>query len=291
VTRSLARPFAVDVGVIHPRRALWLALLLSFGGLGLVLQGFEAVQQGVPNARAVAAVLGALLVLFGLPMAWNFWCAGKIAGALAAGQGVIASWHVAPALVRRFRTAEASARTTSMWRARAQHEAEGLTVAFAPESILVGDRLLPSAGMQALRVVAVAEGDPPVLALTLQTHTAIGGRRRRSRVVTSHLRVPAPDVRMAESVRAYYQRVLSGEVVIAPRRWTWRFRLGLVMLIGGAVAAGLGFSLAALTDFRADGSLGLLPMILAIAGPLVGAGGLVLTLAARSFQREQFGRG
>jgi hypothetical protein len=166
-------------------------------------------------------------------------------------------------------------------------------VIFAPEAVLIGGKLLstPSAGMQSIRAVRVDPGTPSVLEFrTLLYAIVTTGNAERLVTTKGLLRVPAPSSAAAETVRRYYQEIIDGVRIIAPRRWTRRVVAGYVIAGFSLVLFILGYVLAIATKWRADGALGLLPMILMIATPLSGVGGLVVAFIASRFHKRQHGR-
>jgi hypothetical protein len=281
--------------MIHPVRDLCLALALLLSGVTALAWGYPAIfDEGVHKARHVAFAIGLIATVIGLPMTGNFAFALRIQRRLERGEGITARWTVSSALMQQY--VESEARFEGLrphWKPSQRDIENGLNVIFGPEVVLVGEQLfsMPSAGMQSVRAVRVIPGTPSVIEFQTLLYTFVTtGNSERLTTTKGLLRIPAPGWEQAEKVRRFYQDVIKGVNVIAPSRWKKRIVAGYVIAGISVLLFVLGYALAVATKWRADGALGLIPMILMITAPLTGIGGLVLAFIASRFQARQHGR-
>ena len=278
--------------MIHPKRDLAIALIMLIGGVTAFLWGLPPMIAGTPGPRGVAGLAGGLIGFFGGVMTFNFGAALRLQGGLLHGSTAIARWRVEPAVLRAWLDAESQRQAPRPeWWPGARDLAHGIDVAFGPESVSVGGRFLsiPSSGLQAMRAVALWPGSPATLEFTTHLYAARGGSAPRIDAVKGLLRVPAPDTAKAAAVRQYYEDVLAGRIIVAPRRWTIRIVIGLAWAGLGATAALVGRWLTQAADHRTDGPLGIAPMVAQIAGSISVLAGLTLALIAWRFRQRQRG--
>ncbi|MFZ1469805.1 MAG: hypothetical protein WAT09_12630 [Paracoccaceae bacterium] len=288
--------FAADAGfhMIHPKRDLLLALMIL--GASLLALTYAAFGPGVFDSstpRQVALAAGGLGAFFGSFLSLNFWRAVRLSQRLAQGKGAIAVWTIQPDQMRAFLAADTRLEgPRNLWRPSVEATQRPVTFAFGPE-VIVADGMLysiPSAGMQSMRGVTLRPWTPPMLEFSTQIVTTRPGVVGGLLTVKSLLRVPAPDLAQAVSLRRYYQGILDGQTVIAPGRWILRIKLGLWGAAVGAASALTGWFLAGATHWRADDLSGQIALLMLLTGPLLILGGLVLALIAWRLHKIQHGR-
>jgi hypothetical protein len=278
--------------MIHPKRDFTISLILTLLGIGGVIWGFPAFADAEPGPRMIAGLIGGLIAVFGLLATINFWFALRLQRRLRTGETTVFRWTVPPPLMQRH--VDNEARRTGPrphWQPKAEDIANGLHVAFEPESVLVADYVytMPSSGMQAIRSVRVEPTTPPVIEFQTQLFTVTGGSAVTVRVHDGLLRVPAPDTAMAEQVRLYYYNIISGRTIIAPDRWTRRIRWGRWIATASLLLGLAGLVLAQATGWRADDISGIAAITLILIGIFGLPAGLAIIGLATAFRRRQHG--
>ena len=275
--------------MIRPKRDLAIALTLLVLSIPAFLNGLPGILRNEASVAVGVAVAAALVGFFAAFMSLNFWAALRMARRLERGEDIVAKWTVRPEAVAAFRRAETS-RGPNHFRLRAD---DALDVIFGGEAVLAGGRLyvMPTAGLQAVRAVRLHHGDPPFLEFDTSVLTAKGSPSARTIGRTyGTLRVPATDREGAVTVVWHYEAMLAGRTIIAPNRWTYRIRGGVVGMIVSALAGLVGYLLAEANNWRADGPLGWVPLVLLIVAPIAGLGSLVLALVAARWRQQQRGQ-
>ena len=280
-------------GVRRPGLSVLICLAMAVGGALSVLWGagrMSALGHETP-ATAAAIGLGLFAGLMGLLLLFNFLWALRLVGALRRGEGVIARWTVAPATFELFRDREEQLRAVgddNDYRVPRQTPAAGLEILFSEDSVLIGDTFfgLASTGMSRFRGVSLLPGSPSCLAF----QTVMTGATNLSTIRIYHvpgtLRIPIAHNAGAAAARvlAHYQDVIGRRTIVKPDFWRRRVRWGLTAALVAGLIAAAGFALEA-----ADAELGVVPLVMAVAGAVSALGGLVLALLASSigrFQRE-----
>jgi len=274
--------------MIRPKRDLIIAVVLLAISIPAFLYGLPGILRNEESVAVGVAVVGGLVGFFAAFMSLNFWKALRIARQLERGEGIVAQWTVRTEAVAAFRRAETT-RGPNHFRLRSD---ESITVIFGGEAVLVAGQLyvMPTAGLQAVRAVRLQHGDPPFLEFDTSILTAKGSPSSRTIGLTyGTLRVPATDRERAVAVVWHYEAMLSGRTIIAPNRWTNRIRVGVVGLILSGVSGVIGYVLAEANDWRAEGPLWWVPLVLLIVAPIAGLGSLIVTLVALNWRKQQRG--
>jgi hypothetical protein len=86
----------------------------------------------------------------------------------------------------------------------------------------------------------------------------------------------------AAKVLAHYQDVIGRRTIVKPDFWRRRVRWGLIAAVLAGLVAAAGFALEA-----AEAELGIVPLVMAVAGAVSALGGLILALLASSIGRFQ----
>lgn len=275
----------MSAGLRRPLRSAWIAagvflaggMLLAWGVLDMTAHDRETV------ATALAIPVGGLAVLFGFLMVLNFLWAARLMASIRRGDTrVIGRWTVSAATLEAFRADEAH-RSPNDWNPPREIPREGVEVIFTEDAVVVGDWFmgLSTSGIAHIRSVAVAPGNP----LSVQFETAVATRSRSGGVGYTHgaLRVPIEQTANDEArkVLAHYQAALAGEVLVKPEFWQGRIRFGVVLAAICALAFVAGLAL------RERHDLGVVPLVLAVVGAVVGLGAVVLVLSSAAFARDQ----
>ena len=172
------------------------------------------------------------------------------------------------------------------YRVPARAPADGVQVIFSANGVLVGGTFfgLATTGLSHFRSVQLLPEHPPCI--EFDTALVWGSNVTVPRIHVSHgtLRIPlsATATREATKVLAHYSDVVARKVIVKPDFWRWRIRLGLGTAIVCALVAAAGFGVAA-----AGVDLGVVPLIMAVAGTVFGLGGLILAAIAWSFHVQQ----
>lgn len=275
--------------MIRPKRDLIIAAVLLAISIPAFLYGLPGILRNEESAAVGVAVVAGLVGFFAAIMTFNFWKALRIARQLERGEGIVAQWTVRAEAVAAFRRAEAT-RSPNHFRLRSD---EAITVTFGGEAVLAAGQLyvMPTAGLQKVHAVRLHHGDPPFLEFGTSVIAPKGSPSARTIGRTyGTLRVPATDRERAVAVVWHYEAMLSGRTIVAPGRWTNRIRAGVVGLILSGVCGLVGYVLAEANDWRAEGPLWWVPLVLLIVAPIVGLGSLIATLIAINWRRQQHGR-
>lgn len=214
-------------------------------------------------------------------------------GAMRRGEGVIARWTVPPAQFDDFRTSEAAHKAAGRrndYKVPRKTPAEGVEIVFTAKAVLIGDTFFGLArdGIARFTGARVASGNPPCLAFaTAMTVGRTGSAGVHFQTYTGELRVPIARTAQAaaRAVLDHFRAVAERRTVVNPRFWPLRIRIGLgTALVAGLVCAG-GFALNA-----AGAKLGIIPLVMAVAGAIIGLGGLVLAFIAWRIHAQRRGR-
>ena len=272
-------------GVRRPGRSVLICLAMAVGGTLSVLWGatrMAALGAETP-ATAIAIGLGLFVGLMGFLFLFNFLWAMRLVGALRRGEGVIRRWTVAPATFEMFREHEDRLRAAgddNDYRVPRKTPPAGLEIIFSEDSVLIGDTFfgLASTGLARFRGVQLLSGSPPCLAFDMVTTSATNLSHFRIHHLPGVLRIPvahnAGDA--AARILAHYQDVIDRRTIVKPDFWRRRVRWGLIGAVIAALISGAGFALEA-----GDAELGIVPLVMAVAGAVTAVGGLILaTLAA-----------
>jgi hypothetical protein len=278
--------------MIHPKRDFGIALCLTLLGIAAVIWGAPVFADAEPSPRMIIGIIGGLVAFFGFLASINFWFALRLQRRLHSGTNTVFRWTVPHALMQAYVENEAK-RTGPRphWQPNSTDIAHGLDVAFEPEAVLVGGRLytMPSSGMQAIRSVSVEPSNPPVIEFQTQLFTVSGGSAVTVRVHEGLLRLPAPDLSLAEYARRYYHEIIAGRTIIAPDRWTKRIRWGRWIAISCVLLGVAGYALAQAIGWRGDDGTGIAAITLILIGLLGTPAGLIIMALASVFRRRQYG--
>ncbi len=280
--------------MIHPIRDLYLALALLTSGVAAVALGHPAIfDESAHKALHATVAIGALATIIGFFASLNFALAVQITRRMRKSNEVIARWNISPALMQLYVDSEARREgTRPHWRPSGADVENGLEVILAPESVLIGGRLMsaPSSGMQSIRAVRIVSALPPVIEFqTLLYTVTTRGNSERLTTTKGLLRVPAPTMADAETVRRFYQDVIDGVRLIAPRRWKTRVVGGLAVAAFSSMLFVAGLVLGKFTGFS-GGPYGPLPDLLIFVSVFGFIGGLIVAFIASRFYATQHRR-
>jgi hypothetical protein len=274
--------------MIRPRRDIPLSGLLVLIAL-MALGWFFLASPGLSDTQGIhmlALMLGGLGLLLALPIWINFLAAGRILNRLKRGQGVIARWTLRPEAVQEFLALEQGRQPRNAWRPTRQDRQTGAEVIFGAEYVVLGEGLfsLPTAGMQSIRQIGLDQGPP----LSVVFHTlAYLPNNDRLIIDKAVWRIPVTDPDAANAAIAHFRATLSGQTVVAPRRWLWRIRLGLALVVICPIGGLIGYQMAQVGP-RTDAEM-VLPLTLMILGVIGPIGGLIIAAIAWAFHRRQRG--
>jgi hypothetical protein len=227
--------------------------------------------------------------ILGTLFLFNFVWGWRIITAMRAGRDVIARWTVDPASFERFRQVDGQIGRTegdNDYRASKQTSPHGVEVIFSTDGVLIGDTFfgLASTGLGRFKSIGLRALDPPVLEFgTVMTGVI---NTTHVRMVHTHgaLRVPVAKDALAQAsaVQRHFQDVLARRTVVKPNFWRLRVRIGIAVAVLSFLAAGVGVALR-----EQNSELANVPLVLAVGGVVLGMGGLVLAILARTFQWKQ----
>lgn len=277
--------------MIRPRRDILIAAIIAAAGLA-ALAWFFLASPGLSRpeeAHMLALVLGALAAIIGLFLILNFGAAARIVGQLQRGRGVVGRWTIGPEALRQFQQRETARNQRNAWRPSRRETRLGTEAIFGAEAMVLGGRFLalPTAGLQSVRGIRLEAGPPPTLVVGAGTVATVGDRITR---IDEDWRIPVTDPAAADAVVSHYGAALAGKVIVAPRRWIWRIRLGVAMMVLLPPLGLVGLWMAQGAQVRSAAEM-ILPLTLMILGVVGGIGGGVIALVARRFHRRQQGRG
>jgi hypothetical protein len=256
--------------------------------------GAVSVWSGVAEMNALGAEtvssaakigIGLFVGIIGFLFQFNFLWGVRVMRAMRRGDGEIARWTVPPDALAAFRKndeAHAAHGRRNDYTVPARALSEGVQVIFSTNAVIVGGTYfgLTTTGLSHFRSVRMLPEHPPCI--EFDTALVSGSNVTVPRLHVSHgtLRIPvsATATREAEKVLAHYSDVLTRKVIVQPHFWRWRIRLGLTTAIVCALVAAAGFGVEA-----ADVDLGIIPLIMAVAGTIFGLGGLILAAIAWRF--------
>ena len=274
--------------MIWPRRDIPLSGLLVLIAL-MALGWFFFASPGLADTAGLhmlALVLGGLGLVLALPIWINFLVAGRILTRLQQGQGVIARWRLSAEAVQEFLALEQGRQPRNAWRPTRQDRRDGAEVIFGAEYVALGNGLfsIPTAGMQSIREIGFDQGPP----LSVVFHTlAYLPHNDRLIIDKAVWRIPVTDPEAANAAVAHFSATLSGQTVVAPRRWLWRIRLGLAMVVLCPVGGPIGYQMAQVGP-RSESEM-ILPLTLMILGVIGPIGGVIIATIAWRFHRRQRG--
>jgi hypothetical protein len=226
-------------------------------------------------------------------MTFNFLWAMRLTAAMRRGEKVIARWTVPPGQCDEFRANEAALRAKGRrndYKMPRATPAEGIEVIFSEDGVLIGDTFfgLSSTGLARFHAVGTMPGNPVCIAFGMaMTAGRTGASGAGFTTITGELRIPVARTANdgARTVLEHYRAVIGRRTIVKPHFWTLRIKIGLyAALIAALVSAG-GFLLNAL---KVD--LGIVPLVMAVAGAVTALGGLILALLAWRIRAAQFGR-
>jgi hypothetical protein len=275
----------MSTGIRNPKRSVLIALGLTVIAICTIAWGFYEMNRLGAETPATGAAIGAglLVAIIGSFLTINFVWAVRRVDAMRRGEGVIARWTVPPAQFDDFRTSEAAHRAAGRrndYKAPRKTPAEGVAIVFTANAVLIGDTFFGLArdGLARFTAARVVSGNPPCLAFaTAMTVGRAGSAGVRFDTYTGELRVPIARTAQAEAraVLDHFRAVAERRAVVNPRFWPRRIRIGLGTALGAGLICAGGFVLNA-----AGAKLGFVPLVMAVAGAIVGLGGLVLALIA-----------
>ena len=275
----------MSTGIRNPKRSVFIALGLTLlAGCAIAWGFFEMDRLGAETPATGAAIgVGLLVAVLGFFLTINFLWAVRLVGAMRRGEAVIARWTVPPAQFDDFRTTEAAHKAAGRrndYKIPRKTPAEGVEIVFTANAVMVGDTFFGLArdGIARFTAARVVSGNPPCLAFaTAMTVGRTGSAGVRFDTYTGELRVPIARTSQAEAraVFEHFRSVAERRTIVNPRFWPLRIRIGLgTALVAGLICAG-GFVLNALPI-----DLGIVPLVMAVTGAVIGLGGLVLALIA-----------
>lgn len=278
-------------GLRRPGRSALICAAVAAGGAISVWSGVAdmdafdletAVMDGRIGLGFIAASLGTLFF-------FNFFWAMRVVGALRSGRGVIERWTVDPATFDRFREADRQLGRTERgndYRLPKKTPRQGVEVIFSADGVLIGDTFfgLASTGVSRFNHVAYRPLDPPVLEFGTVTSRLVNTTQVKLIHDRGVLRVPVAPEALIEAfrVRRHFEDVIARRVIVKPHFWRLRIRIGMGVALLSFVAAGVGFALR-----EQNSELQNIPLVLAVAGTVLGLAGLVLAFLAWSFRQKQ----
>lgn len=273
------------------RLNLSIASLILAAGLG-ALGWFFAATPGfaeVEKPHMLWFVVGLVGTLFGLPLVLSFLRSHALVRQLAAGQGVVARWTIPAQAVTDFIELDRNTKPPNDWHPSRAERRAGVEAIFGAEVMVLGRRILPmaSAGMERLLYIRITGG--AVLALEVAIRSFTGGANHTASFVDRTWRIPVIDPEAANAAVRHFQRTLSGETIIAPRRWIWRLRGALVLIVLLPFVGLYGWYRLNEANGGATEQM-IWPMIMTMTGILGTIGAVIVALIAWSFHRRQQGR-
>lgn len=282
------------IGVRKPEWSLAVSAAMTFAGAsGIVWGALTMAAMGGAETGATAAAIGVgiPLTVIGLAMGVNFWRGLVLMKAMRRGKGVIARWTVSPSQLEGFREAEKVLPPhtgRNAYKVPKKTPPEGIEVIFADDAVIVGDTYfgLSSTGMLSFHEVGIRPGNPMSfefrLKLFFMRKSSGGG------IITSQIpyvvRAPIATTATEEANRVleHFRAILTGKVLAKPDFYPSRIRIGLIVAAVSAVvfALGMGLEMAGL-------SFGVTTLVMAVAGAVVGLGGLVLAAIAYTLGLKQ----
>jgi hypothetical protein len=281
-------------GVRNPRRSFWIAVALFLLGSGAIAWGaLDMARAGRESVGSAIAIGGGIVAaVIGLLMSFNFLWAMRLVAAMHCGDKVIARWTVPPGQFDEFRANEAALKAKGRrndYKAPRATPADGVEVVFSEDAVLIGDTFfgLSSTGLARFQSVGMMPGNPMCIAFgTAMTAGRIGSAGAAFTTITGELRIPVARTANdgARTVLEHYRAVIGRRTIVKPRFWTLRIRIGLTAALIAALVSAGGFLLNAL---KVD--LGIVPLLMAVAGAVTALGGLILALLAWRIRAAQFG--
>ncbi len=274
--------------MIHPKRDLIISVVLFLAGLAAFLLGLPDMLAGREGPILAASMVGAFIAFFAFLALLNFLWALILRKRMQEGRGLIARWTVpAPAMDAFF--AWETQQAPNHWRAAG---GRAVDVAFAPEYALVDGQIytMPTSGPQSVRAVHWIEGDPPVLLFETAHFVTRGATVQTYGMEQGQLRVPVGDRRAGQQVLAAFQDMLAGRVIVHPRRWDIRIRIGQVTMAVAATTGLWGWWMADRTGWNGNEPWAIAAMIAMIVGIICTIAGAVLVTMASAFRRRQRGQ-
>lgn len=273
----------------NPSRKALYCLLALIAGAVLIRFGFGREQRiGEHWSSIVPIFLGFGIVPFAFVTLIQALFAARGRARLLRGEGVIARWQVFPAEWEQFRrldsdrSAKAFSLGNDLWIRRAAPMEPVEVIVGAKGAMVDGSwHPLTPRGLPELRGVSWLEGPPICLEFSLLYPP---GRYGSS--VPKTLRIPVPPSARAAAARvvAHFEPITRRHPPLALRNPPKTYRVCAILVLGGAVAAILGYALARAAP---DGSGSLVPLGLLVAGTILGAFALILALATFLLTRRR----
>jgi hypothetical protein len=259
------------------------ALSVGWGASEMNALGYET------TGTAVKIAFGLLAAIFGFLFFFNFVWGMRVVGALKRGEGVIARWTVPPAAFDQFRTFDRTLKGTAEdndWKVPDATPPAGVDVAFSADGVLVGDTFfgLATTGLGRFGAVRLRHSTPPCLEFATIFTTAVAEPHTRIYNTPGVLRVPISEEAQGEAAKVlrHYEDVTARRVIVKPRFWDTRIKIGLIAAVVSAATAALGLSLREMNEELANA-----PLFMAVAGIIIAIGGVVLALIAWVFKKRQ----
>lgn len=265
----------------NPARKALYCLILVLLSAGLIRFGIERYETIGGNWGSTGPImLGLALLPFPLVYLVQALFAIRGQAKLLAGIGVIARWQVDPLEWERFRGLDKRRITdpypvpNDMWIRKA--------APFGPVQVIVGARSamvdgsyhsLRPGGLPELRGVSWIEGPPTCLEFSL-----LYPRSRYGGKVATSLRIPVPASARAAAVQVFdhFERLTRRSPGLALRNLPRTYRVCAALVLGAAVACGIGYALFGTLPEEA-GQLVLLSLL--VGGAVLAAFAAILALA------------
>ena len=236
--------------------------------------------------------IGLFVGIIGFLFQFNFLWGVRVMRAMRRGEGEIARWTVSPDALDAFRKNDELRKARgdrNDYTLPAENPPGGLDVIFSADGVLVGGTFfgLASTGLSHFRSVRVLPENPLCIEFGTALVWASNVNVPRIHTTAGTLRIPVSRTATAEAKKVFdhFSKVLARETIVKPDFWRRRIRWGLTTAAVCALAAAAGFALEA-----AKVELGIVPLVMAVAGTMLALGGLVLALLAWMFYLGQHGR-
>jgi hypothetical protein len=281
-----------NTGLRNPATGALICFAMFVGGAVSVWSGVNEMNAlgGAETTSSAAKIgIGLLVGIMGFLFQFNFLWGVRVIGAMQRGDNEIARWTVSPhelaAFLKNDEAHNARGRCND-YTVPARAPDGGIEVIFSADGVLVGGTFfgLATTGLAHFRSVQVLREHPRCIEFDTALVWGSNVTVPRIHVSRGTLRIPISQSAAgpAQKVVAHYRDVVARKVIVKPNFWRWRIRLGLTTAIVSALVAAAGFGLEV-----ADADLGVVPLVMAVAGTMLALGGLILAAIAWRLHVQQ----